>query len=189
MSVANQKELHKKGGYAMVEIRSTMDIIMEKAKGLTMTDEEKSKFRQQEMTGKIRGPIQKFLDGTMNMERLKSEVTAIGEKDWNMSCRIILDEVKNRIEPERDNDLFFNILEGILGMETAPIRALLVGFKERLIKERASREKQFMEDLEKRGISGSAVLTNIDGDPVWDRHVAKAKEGFQVRLDEWFARL
>lgn len=172
----------------MGEIRSTMDIIMEKARGLTMTDEEKSRFRQQEMSGKIRGLIQKFLDGAMKMERLKSEVTALREKDWDMSRRIILDEVKKRIEPERDNDPFFNILEDILGIETAPIKALLVEVDERLIKERASHEKRFMEDLEKRGVSGSAVLPNIAADPVWNRHVAQSKEGFQASLDDYFAQ-
>ncbi len=38
----------------MGEIRSTMDIIMEKAKGLTMTDEEKEAFRKKETEGKVR---------------------------------------------------------------------------------------------------------------------------------------
>ena len=47
----------------MGEIKSTMDIIMEKTKGLTMTEEEKAEYKHKELTGKVRGLIQKFLDG------------------------------------------------------------------------------------------------------------------------------
>jgi hypothetical protein len=38
----------------MAEIKSTLDIIMERTKNLTMTDEEKASFRRKEAEGKVR---------------------------------------------------------------------------------------------------------------------------------------
>ena len=61
----------------MGEIKSTLDIIMEKTKGLTMTEEEKTEYRQQELTGKVRGLIQKFLEGVLKLEKFKVEVAAL----------------------------------------------------------------------------------------------------------------
>ena len=57
--------------YIMGEIKSTLDIIMEKTKGLTMTEEEKTAFKSKEMEGKVKGALQKFLDGILDVERLK----------------------------------------------------------------------------------------------------------------------
>ena len=39
----------------MAEIKSTMDLIMERTKNLTMTDEEKKKLQLDELRGKVRG--------------------------------------------------------------------------------------------------------------------------------------
>ena len=68
----------------MGEIRSTLDIIMEKTKGLSMSEEEKKAFKKQETAGKIRGLIQKYLDGTVAMDKLKVEIAALAEKNQDM---------------------------------------------------------------------------------------------------------
>ncbi|NQT55992.1 MAG: hypothetical protein HQ551_07155, partial [Desulfobacteraceae bacterium] len=76
----------------MGEIRSTMDIIMEKTKGLTMTEKEKAEFQQRELTGKIKGLIQKFFDGSINLDRLKIEAVALREEQQEMFDQIIKEE-------------------------------------------------------------------------------------------------
>ena len=43
----------------MAEIKSTLDIIMEKAKKFSVTEEEKQGFKRQELEGKIKGLVQK----------------------------------------------------------------------------------------------------------------------------------
>ena len=43
----------------MAEIKSTLDIIMEKAKRFSVTEEEKKGFKRQELEGKIKGLVQK----------------------------------------------------------------------------------------------------------------------------------
>ncbi len=76
----------------MGEIKSTMDIIMEKTKGLTMSEEEKAEYKQQELTGKVRGLIQKFLDGILDLDRLKVEVAALSGIQEDAVNRIIVEE-------------------------------------------------------------------------------------------------
>ena len=50
----------------MAEVKSTMDLIMEKTKHLTMSEEEKEGFRRKELSGKIRGLVHKSMEGTFN---------------------------------------------------------------------------------------------------------------------------
>ena len=63
----------------MGEIKSTLDIIMEKTKGLTMSEEEKEAFQKKETEGKVRGFLQRYLDCVIDLERLKAELLGLGE--------------------------------------------------------------------------------------------------------------
>jgi len=166
----------------MGEIRSTLDIIMEKTKDLKISDEEKEAFKEQEMTGKIKGLIQKFLDGIIDMEQLRGEVSGLVEKGGDMVKRLIREESVSRIELEGNNEPLFRLLEEITGSEVDSLREVLKAFEKRLEREKDTREQGFKKRLEKQGISGSAVLPNINADPEWSRYVSEIKEEFQERL-------
>jgi hypothetical protein len=56
----------------MAEIKSTLDIIMERTKNLTMTDKEKASFRRKEAEGKVKGWVQKYQDGVIELDTIKS---------------------------------------------------------------------------------------------------------------------
>ena len=53
----------------MSEVKSTMDIIMEKARNLTVTDEDKKEFAEKEVRGQIKGLFQKYLDGILSVKQ------------------------------------------------------------------------------------------------------------------------
>ena len=65
----------------MGEIKSTLDIIMEKTKGMTMSDEEKRELKKKELSDRLKGLIQKFLDGILTYEDLKGEISANDEDE------------------------------------------------------------------------------------------------------------
>ena len=123
----------------MGEIKSTLEIIMEKTKGLTMTDEDKREFKKREMAGKIKGIIQKFMDGIIDLDRLKAGAADIGKEDPDMVNRTIREELISRIRLEEDHGPILKILESTTGMDTAPIREILMRFKGRMEKEREQR--------------------------------------------------
>ena len=77
----------------MAEIKSTLDIIMEKAKKFSVTEEEKKGFKRQELEGKIKGLVQKVVDGVMDSERFQVEVTALQTKEKELVDRILKEEV------------------------------------------------------------------------------------------------
>jgi len=87
----------------MGEIRSTLDIIMEKAERVTVTDEDKDAFMKNEVEGKVRGLLQKYLDGIINQERLKREVRAMSDERYVVATTVLKKECLGRIEPGEDN--------------------------------------------------------------------------------------
>ncbi len=166
----------------MAEIRSTLDIIMEKTKGLTMSEKEKKAFKEQEMAGKVKGLIQKFLDGILDMDQLKGEVAGLDEKGGDMVKRLIREESVSRIEPEGDNEPLLRVLEEVTGSDVDSLRKVLKEFQQRFEREKETREKELRKEWEKQGISGSAVLPNINADAEWSGQVSEMRNAFQKRL-------
>ena len=167
----------------MGEIRSTMDIIMEKTKGLTMTDEEKAELKQHELTGKIKGFMQKFFDNSINLDRLRTESAVLREEQQEMFDQIIKEEATKRIELEGNNEPVFNILESTTSMDLAPTQKILADFEQRLKNERKVHEQALRDKLKEKGVYGSAILPNIKMDPEWNDFVSNLKQEFREKVE------
>ena len=153
----------------MAEIKSTLDIIMEKAKKFSVTEEEKEGFKRQELEGKIKGLVQKTLDGVMGSEKLQVELAALQTRKKDLVDQVLKEEVVARIELGSNNEALLKMLEYIAGPAVAAVRKLLGEFEKKAEKQRESRRKALSESFKQKGISGSAVLPNLDADSEWIR--------------------
>ena len=168
----------------MGEIKSTLELIMEKTKGLTMSDEEKRAFKRREVSAKVKGLIQRFLDGIINIERLRIEASAIGENQEDLLRRVIIEESINRIVPGENNKPILEILGIVNGMDIDPVNEILIDFEQKFEREKDASEKLLRKKFEKRGISGSAVLPNLEVDPEWINYVSEFKVATQEKLKD-----
>ncbi len=170
----------------MGEIKSTLDIIMERTKGLTMSEEEKREFKARETAGKVRGLIQKCLDGIIDLDRFRIELEAVKKemKDRSTMERLVREESVDRIEFGGDNSLLFHILESEAGLDVHALEMVVQKFEELLSREKAIRESALLFDLKKRGVSGSAVIPNINADAGWKEYLGRMKKalGEEVRM-------
>ncbi len=166
----------------MAEIKSTLDIIMEKAKKFSVTEEEKQGFKRQELEGKIKGLVQKALNGILDSERFQVEVTALQAKDKDLVDQILKDEVVARIEVEVNSETLLKILENTAGSEKIAVKKTLADFAMKTAKQKGSRRKALLEGFKKKGISGSAVVPNVDGDPEWARFRLEMRRQLQEEI-------
>ena len=165
----------------MGEIRSTLDIIMEKTKGLTLSDEERAALKQKEAEDKARGLLQKRLDRLVSTDQLTAELAAMDVQEAGTVRRLLQHGVCERLDLESDEGIFLEILEGALSVPAEPVRHLLQRFRAVLEEKRREREEALLEDLRKRGISGSAVVANVRADEEWK--AAKASLHAQLRQE------
>jgi len=170
----------------MGEIKSTLDIIMEKTKGLTVTKEEKETFRKKEAEGKVRGLLQRFLDGFIDLERLKNEIGDFGDKHDGIVGEALLRECMGRMAPGADNTKLLDALENALGLDIAPIQKILQDYNHDLEQQRINRQQVIQKKLEESGISGTAVIPNINADQNWIRYLSEMKKGFQEKIQKTF---
>jgi len=153
----------------MAEIKSTLDIIMEKAKKFSVTEEERQGFKRQELEGKIKGLVQKTLDGVMGSEKLQVELAALQTKEKDLVDQILKEEVVTRLEVGANSEALLKILENAAGPASPAVRKVFADFERKAEEEKEIRRKALVENFKKKGISGSAVLPNLDADPEWHR--------------------
>jgi hypothetical protein len=166
----------------MAEIRSTLDIIMEKAKNLTVTDEDKKEFAEKEIQGRVHGLFQKYRDGILSTRQFKEEMTSFDEDGKAVAKRQLLAACFEAMTVDGENQPFFEILDLILGCDIKPVLDLMDEFQEQQNEERANREAARLDTLRTMGISGSAVIPNLGADPVWREYQKEMQKRFQGKL-------
>jgi hypothetical protein len=57
----------------MGEIKSTLDLVLEKTKNLTLSSEEKETQKRKEIENRIKGMVQKYQDGILSQNQLKTD--------------------------------------------------------------------------------------------------------------------
>jgi len=166
----------------MAEIKSTFDLIMEKTRGMTMTEDEREEARRKELSGKVRGLLQKYLDGRMDRKALGEELAGLPAEDRKTLKGILVRECADRINPEGDNRRLVAAFWAA-GIDPEPFEALLGDFRRELDLERRVRERAMRAVLAKRGISGEAVIPNVEADPEWSHYRRAQAEALRERLD------
>lgn len=166
----------------MGEIKSTLEIIMEKTKNLTMTEEEKKDMRQKELAKKVKGWVQKYIDNLINQETLKSELKKEGKDNYSLLQKLMKKELLKSLEPDGDNTKVFQLIKGILDIKKDPFVKIINQFQREMSSAKSKRQKKIKEQLTKKRIFGSAVIPNLNCDTEWNNYYSKAKNDFKKEV-------
>jgi len=165
----------------MAEIKSTLDIIMERTKNLTMTDKEKASFKQKEVEGKVKGWIQKYQDGTVQLDALRSdfknEMTEYPEVSQILKMQLL-----DCLRLTGDNGSILRLFEDILGTDTNTIENMIQSLKKDMENLRMEKMSALRDDLREKKIYGSSVVPNQDRDGYLQESMLKAESELKERL-------
>ncbi len=151
----------------MSEIKSTLDLIMERTKNLTLSDDEKKEIKRKELEERVRGWVQRYVDGTLLHSTFEKEIAGEIEKDLNLMKDILREDITGRLDPDEDNDRLLAILETYVGIKRDVFVEKLDNFRSKADAEQMRMEDQLKARLTDEGIMGSAVTPNINKDPQW----------------------
>lgn len=165
----------------MAEIKSTLDLIMERTKNLTLTEEEKKAIQAKEVKSRIKGWLQRYMDGALTIRDMKENV----ERElaaFPDAAALLREECLAHLEPETDNEKLFQLLGEVLGIDTAPFRRLIDDFREEMILRRTEAARDALDVLHSQGIGGTAVIPNLNLNPAWNTHLERGREEFRTKL-------
>jgi hypothetical protein len=150
----------------MAKIKSTLDLVMERTKNISITQEERDALHKKEWTEKAMSWVQRVLDRKMTLTELKSSLRN-DEKSYPDIRGILKDELIAHIDPDEDNTSVFEALREVLDVDVKPYENLIGGYHERLAAGYAENLERAKSALKGKGISGTAVVPNLAGDETW----------------------
>ena len=167
----------------MGEIKSTLDLVMEKTRHLTLSQEEKEEQKHIEVNKKLQGLLQKYQDNLLKREHLEKELDSLRKaydlKVDKMLSRMLLD----RLKLGHKNESLLELLNEICGIDVSRFEALFHDFQDAVGFASEKRIKEIKADLaEKRFISGSAVVPNPEADNELILTVKEIKDKFDQIL-------
>jgi hypothetical protein len=171
----------------MAEIKSTLELVMEKTRHLQMSEEDKRNQEAQafrEAVGRLAG---KYLGGQISLDKFKAELSQLGEGDSHKADAAA--EIGRRIDPAADNTQLFDLMREGLGFDTSAIEATLRHFTNKLHSDEGRASERILDDLSRKGIKGSAVVPNLALDKDWIKMRREMFEAVKLELAAQIARI
>ena len=167
----------------MGEIKSTLDLVLEKTKHLSLSSEEKQAQTQKNIDKRIKGLVQKYQDGLFSLGQLQREYDVL-KTEFNLSDNTSLaDEIINRLDPGMDNRALFDVLEHCCHLESGGLSNIVSEYQAGYETAAQNRMETLKERLaQQHSISGSAVVPNLDADEKWHREAQELRSLFEDGL-------
>jgi RNA polymerase-interacting CarD/CdnL/TRCF family regulator len=169
----------------MGEIKSTLDLVMEKTKNLSLSDEERQGQKNKEIESRIRGLLQKFNDQALNVDNLRSEYQKL-QKDYDLSDNApLIKEICRQIELGKDNHALFELLVQFKVADIEGVTSVLHEFDEVIDAAAQERSKILQNKLaEAHFVSGPAVVPNLEADKAWREKAREIRAKFEPLLNQ-----
>jgi hypothetical protein len=169
----------------MAEIKSTMELVLEKTKNLSLSEQEKKALHQSEWTGKVRGWVQKYLDDAIGSAQMKSNLSA---------DRKMIEQLRETLELElldhihlnsySTNEKIFKIFREVLEMNPEFLVQAVRIVQKNLEQERQRHLSFLQAELQGNEISGSAVLPNLSKSKAWKIRMEQMEADLHEALRE-----
>ena len=169
----------------MAEIKSAVELAMERTKGLRLSHEEREKLKEEEMQSKAAGLVNRFLEVDFHLRDVEKELAKFEPRQRKHLEKLFLQHLVEAINLDRDNDLILQGMEAFLptsAWTAKKMKDLLQKYQLRKKDEFQKTQTDLLAALEGLGIGGSAVQPKVEGSPEWERAVEGFRPGFEEEL-------
>lgn len=172
----------------MGEIKSTLELAMERTKGLAVSEKEKNEMKRKEAIRKATGLFHQYREGHLSLNDVLKEFERMEGKTATMVKEYVLSQWIDALSLEDDNDRILKGVESLKGKGIADVKKRFDHLHSRYRTEKDRvKEKvavQLATVLKKDGIWGSAVDPKLEGSELWKKEIDDLDCSYAVKLDE-----
>jgi hypothetical protein len=174
----------------MADIKSTLDLVMEKTKHLSLSGEEKQKQKTIEIEKRINGLLHEYQDQALPKDRLLMEFDKL-KADFSLPDNAsFVNQILSGLSLDKDNHLLLALLKEFCDADLAGIASMLDEFEDEVNSAASYRMVELREELaQKHLISGSAVVPNLQADDTWQAEAGAIRSKFEKKLEEEKGRI
>ncbi len=172
----------------MGEIKSTVELAMERTKHFAISEKEKEEMKQREVLQKATSLFHRYRGGHVSLNEILKEVERMERKTAVTVKEYLLSHWIDALSLDDDNE---RILKGVESLKEESIAEAKQRFHHLLSQYHREKEKikektrvQLIEALKKGGIYGSAVEPNLDGSELWKQENKSLDQSYRMKLEE-----
>lgn len=170
----------------MSEIKSTLDLVMERTRNMFQSDEDKQREKENEMAAQAKGICLGVQEGRIEVEEIPAMLEEQDESDRPILKKALIATLARSISLDGENTVIFESLESLTDESRAEdilgLKGLLAEYREQQETLATSARKKALLDLAEQGISGSAVQPNLEMLPEYYQEMNEMELSVQARL-------
>ncbi len=172
----------------MGEIKSTLELAMERTKKFALSDRDKEEMKQKEVLQKASSLFHRYRNGHLSLNELRKEVGKMEGKKATMVKQSLLSQWIDALSLNDDDE---KTLKGIESLKQQGIDEIKEKFHHLLSQYQGEKEEvkekmrgQLADALKREEIYGSAVEPNLKKSDLWNKENEKLDLTYQAKLEE-----
>ncbi len=172
----------------MGEIKSTLELAMERTEKVTISEKEKEEIKQKEVLQKATSLFHRYREGRLSLNEILKQIERMEKKTATTVKELLLSQWIDALSLDDDDE---RILKGIETLKQRSIDKVKQKFYHLLSQYQGEKTKlkekvrvRFVEALRRDGIYGSAVEPKFEGGELWKKENEKLDQSYGVKLDE-----
>jgi len=171
----------------MAEIKSTLELALERTKRFALSEKDKEEIRQKEIEQKTLSLFYRFRSNHLHLHEIQKEMERMDEKAREKVKEGLLSLLVETLSLEEDNE---KMLRGVESLKRQPMDEIKIEFRELFTQYQQERNEikqkvasQLLDDLKKKGIAGDAVEPNVEGSSLLKGESLRLSQKFYSRLE------
>jgi hypothetical protein len=169
----------------MGEIKSTLDLVMEKTRDMKMSPQELLDQKRRDLEQRIHGLLQKAQDRLLEASQFRAEYEELKKEQGVSDDAAFIKAALDRIDLESDNSVLAALLKDISGADVSRLLSVCDEFRSGLQEARQNAIETLKSELaQTHYLSGSAVIPNLAKDPRWQAERQRLAVQFEQSLQQ-----
>jgi len=172
----------------MAEIKSALELAMEKSKKYVISDKEREEIKEKEVLQKATGLFHRYKEGHLSLSEMMREIERTDKKMREKVKEVLLLQSVDTLSLEEDAERLFSVFESIKGRSLNDVKEefqnLRSIYQNEIEEARQKLSLQLVEALKDEGIDGDAVEPNVEGSEEWKGRVEEVNRSHREKLKE-----
>jgi hypothetical protein len=172
----------------MGEIKSTLELAMERTKKFAISEREKEEIKHREVLQKATRFFHRYQEGLLTLYEIQREIDRMEEKAAKTVKEALLSRWIDALSLNEENERLFKGIEWLKEREPQELKQkffrLLSQYQKEKEKVKEEVRIQLTEVLRKDGIYGNAVEPKIEGGELWKKEQEKLDHPYRTKLEE-----
>ena len=172
----------------MAEIKSTLDLAMERTKKISISRGEREEIKKKEILQKVIGLFNRYREGRLSLNEIQKEIERMDEKTEKTVKTALLSQWIDALSLGNEHEKLFKGVELLKNRDVDEVRQklhrLIIEYQREKEKVKQEVRTQSINALKRIGISGSAVEPKIEGSELWEKELKQLDHHYGVKLEK-----